>query len=84
MGLVFLTVTTWIVHKGNPTRINKAARRLQLLSAALYSLGHGGNDAQKTMGIIASLIFAAGWIKTFHIPLWVVLSAQAAGPLSPP
>jgi len=78
LGLVFLTVTTWIVHKGNPTRINKAARRLQLLSAALYSLGHGGNDAQKTMGIIASLIFAAGWIKTFHIPLWVVLSAQAA------
>ena len=74
LGVLFITVTTWIVRKGNPTRINKAARRLQLLSAALYSLGHGGNDAQKTMGIIASLIFAAGWIKTFHIPLWVVLS----------
>jgi PiT family inorganic phosphate transporter len=78
LGVVFITVTTWIVHKGNPARINRAARRLQLLSAALYSLGHGGNDAQKTMGIIASLIFAAGWTKTFHIPLWVVLSAHAA------
>ncbi|MGZ5454483.1 MAG: anion permease, partial [Candidatus Aminicenantales bacterium] len=54
------------------------ARRLQLVSAALYSLGHGGNDAQKTMGIIASLIYAAGWTKSFHIPLWVVLSAHAA------
>jgi PiT family inorganic phosphate transporter len=78
LGVAFITMTTWIVHKGNPTRINRAARRLQLLSAALYSLGHGGNDAQKTMGIIASLIYAAGWTKTFHIPLWVVLSAHAA------
>jgi inorganic phosphate transporter, PiT family len=78
LGVVFITVTTWIVHKKNPAKINRAARRLQLLSAALYSLGHGGNDAQKTMGIIASLIFAAGWTKTFYIPLWVVLSAQAA------
>lgn len=78
LGVLFITATTWIVRNGNPTRINKGARRLQLLSAALYSLGHGGNDAQKTMGIIASLIYAAGWTKTFHIPLWVVLSAHAA------
>ena len=78
LGLVFISATSWIVRKKSPARINKAARRLQLLSAALYSLGHGGNDAQKTMGIIATLIFAAGWTKTFHIPLWVVLSAQAA------
>lgn len=78
LGVLFITATTWIVRNGNPTRINKEARRLQLLSAALYSLGHGGNDAQKTMGIIASLIYAAGWTKTFHIPLWVVLSAHAA------
>jgi len=78
LGVLFITATTWIVHKKNPARINKGARRLQLLSAALYSLGHGGNDAQKTMGIIASLIYAAGWTKTFHIPLWIVLSAHAA------
>ncbi|MGE5741189.1 MAG: anion permease [Candidatus Aminicenantes bacterium RBG_16_66_30] len=75
LGVLFITATTWIVRKGNPTRINKAARRLQLLSAALYSLGHGGNDAQKTMGIIASLIYGAAWTK---VPLWIVLSAHAA------
>ncbi|HSA95958.1 MAG TPA: inorganic phosphate transporter [Acidobacteriota bacterium] len=78
LGVLFITATTWLVHRKNPARINRAARHLQLFSAALYSLGHGGNDAQKTMGIIASLIFAAGWTKTFHIPLWVVLSAQGA------
>jgi inorganic phosphate transporter, PiT family len=78
LGVLFITATTWVVHKRNPARINRAARHLQLVSAALYSLGHGGNDAQKTMGIIASLIFAAGWTKSFYIPLWVVLSAQAA------
>ena len=78
LGVLFIWIATWAVYKKAPSRINKAARRLQLLSAALYSLGHGGNDAQKTMGIIASLIFAAGWTKTFHIPLWVVLSAHAA------
>ena len=61
-----------------PGRVDRIFRRLQLVSAALYSLGHGGNDAQKTMGIIASLIYAAGWTKTFHIPLWIVLSAHAA------
>ena len=51
---------------------------MQLVSAALYSLGHGGNDAQKTMGIIASLIFTSGHMKEFHIPLWIVLSAHSA------
>jgi len=78
LGVLFISVATWVVRNGHPARINKEARRLQLLSAALYSLGHGGNDAQKTMGIIASLIYAAGWTKSFHIPLWVVLSAHAA------
>jgi PiT family inorganic phosphate transporter len=51
---------------------------VQLFSAALYSLGHGGNDAQKTMGIITSLLFAGGLIHEFKVPLWVVLSAHAA------
>jgi PiT family inorganic phosphate transporter len=80
LGVLFITITTWIVHKGNPTRINKWARRLQLLSAALYSLGHGGNDAQKTMGIIAALIAvsSANPDKAFQIPLWIVLSCHAA------
>jgi len=78
LGWVFIIITTWIVHKEQPAVIDKWARRLQLFSAALYSLGHGGNDAQKTMGIISSLLFSVGIIKTFHIPLWVVLSAHAA------
>jgi PiT family inorganic phosphate transporter len=78
LGVLFITATTWIVRDKHPAKINKAARRLQLLSAALYSLGHGGNDAQKTMGLIAGLIYSAGWTKTFHIPLWVVLCAYSA------
>jgi PiT family inorganic phosphate transporter len=73
-----MTSVTWLFRRWSPFRLDRLFRRLQLLSAGFYSLGHGGNDAQKTMGIIASLIYAAGWIKTFHIPLWVVLSAHAA------
>lgn len=78
LGFIFIIITTWIVHKEHPTLIDKWSRRLQLVSAALYSLGHGGNDAQKTMGIITTLLFSAGLLKSFHVPLWVVLSAHAA------
>ncbi|MGB9004970.1 MAG: inorganic phosphate transporter [Candidatus Aminicenantales bacterium] len=78
LGILFIWVTVRLVHKQHPARINKLFRRLQLISACLYSLGHGGNDAKKTMGIIASLIFSAGWVKNFHISLWIVLSAHAA------
>ncbi|MEO6238207.1 MAG: inorganic phosphate transporter, partial [Vicinamibacterales bacterium] len=59
-------------------RVDRWFRKLQLLSAAAYSLGHGGNDAQKTMGIIAGVLFAGGYISTFKIDLWVVLMAHAA------
>jgi PiT family inorganic phosphate transporter len=58
--------------------VDRLFRRLQLVSAALYSLGHGTNDAQKTMGIIAGLLFASGYLKTFYIPYWVILMAHAA------
>ena len=78
LGILFIWVTVRLVQHQHPARINKRFRRLQLFSAGLYSLGHGGNDAQKTMGIIASLIYSAGWIKNFHIPLWIVLCAHAA------
>jgi PiT family inorganic phosphate transporter len=78
LGIFFIWVTVRIVHKQHPARINKLFRKLQLISACLYSLGHGGNDAQKTMGIIASLVFSAGWVKDFHVSLWIVLSAHAA------
>lgn len=78
LGNLLMILTTWLVRRQPLRKINLWSRRLQLLSAALYSLGHGGNDAQKTMGIIAGLIFTSGHMKTFHIPLWVVLSAYTA------
>jgi PiT family inorganic phosphate transporter len=78
LGVVMITIMTWLIYKQHPAKINRWSRRLQLVSAALYSLGHGGNDAQKTMGIVAGLMFSVGWFKTFHIPLWIVLSAHAA------
>jgi len=78
LGNLLMVLTTWLMRKKPLRMINLWSRRLQLLSAALYSLGHGGNDAQKTMGIIASLVFTSGHMKTFHIPLWIVLSAHTA------
>ena len=78
LGFVLKIITTWITYKQRPAVLNKWSRIFQLFSAALYSLGHGGNDAQKTMGIIASLLFVGGLIHEFRIPLWVVLSAHAA------
>jgi len=78
LGLILIVVISRLVQRQQPTAINTWSRRLQLLSAAAYSLGHGGNDAQKTMGIIASLVYAAGWMKEFQIPLWIVLSAHGA------
>lgn len=77
LGYILLKTITWIVYKRTPATITKWSKRLQLLSAALYSLGHGGNDAQKTMGIITSLLFSAGIISVFEVPLWVALSANA-------
>ncbi|HYM60856.1 MAG TPA: inorganic phosphate transporter [Thermoanaerobaculia bacterium] len=70
--------TFWIFRKTTPRRVDRLFRRLQLLSAAAYSLGHGTNDAQKTMGIIASVLFTAGYLKAFTIPIWVVLAAHSA------
>jgi phosphate/sulfate permease len=62
-----------------PYAVDRVFRILQFGSASLYSLGHGGNDAQKTMGIIAGLLFAGGHLgPQFYVPLWVVLSCQAA------
>ena len=78
LGNILMIATTWLVHKRPLRVINLWSRRMQLVSAALYSLGHGGNDAQKTMGIIASLLFTSGHMKEFHIPLWIVLSAHSA------
>ncbi len=80
LAFLFIIITTWILYKrgASPSPVNVWSKRLQLVSAALYSLGHGGNDAQKTMGIITSLLVSAGVLSTFSIPLWVVLSAHGA------
>ena len=78
LGLLLAVAIFWIFRSWTPLRVDKIFRRLQLVSAALYSLGHGGNDAQKTMGIIAGVLVTAGYLKEFSIPLWVVLAAHAA------
>ncbi|MBZ5672484.1 MAG: inorganic phosphate transporter [Acidobacteriia bacterium] len=68
----------WIFRHAAPFQVDKHFRKLQLLSAAAYSFGHGTNDAQKTMGIIASVLYTAGILERFFIPFWVVLMAHAA------
>ena len=78
LGYFLKVLTSWLIRKQSLASVNKWSRVLQLFSAAAYSLGHGGNDAQKTMGIITSLLVTGGIISVFKIPLWVVLAAQAA------
>ena len=82
IGLVFgfglMVAILWLFRWTPPSRVDRWFRRLQLVSAAFFSLNHGANDAQKTMGIIAGVLFAAGYIKTFYIPFSVVLLAHAA------
>jgi PiT family inorganic phosphate transporter len=79
LGFWLMTAVYWIFRRFTPARIDAWFRRGQLVSAALYSLGHGGNDAQKTMGIIAVLLFATGHLgDQFYVPLWVVLACHAA------
>src|SRR6202007_3245659 len=74
-----MLATLWIFRRSIPGRVDRLFRRLQLLSAASYSLGHGTNDAQKTMGIIAILLFSSGYLgPEFYVPLWVILAAHAA------
>ncbi len=80
LAYMFIIIASWVLYKSKatPTPVNLWSKRMQLVSAALYSLGHGGNDAQKTMGIITSLLVSAGVLSTFKIPLWVVLAAHGA------
>jgi PiT family inorganic phosphate transporter len=80
MGLFLRIVANWIIYiaRQTPGQVDRWSRVLQLVSAAAYSLGHGSNDAQKTMGITTSLLFTGGLIPEFRIPLWVILTAHAA------
>ena len=79
LGLAFGIMVYRLFRRSAPMQVDHLFRKGQLISAALYSLGHGGNDAQKTMGIIASLLFSAGVLgATFHVPFWVVITCHAA------
>jgi PiT family inorganic phosphate transporter len=79
LALVLVLIVSWTFVRATPFAVDRRFRILQFVSAALYSLGHGGNDAQKTMGIIAVLLYSQGLLgPTFHVPLWVVLSCQTA------
>jgi PiT family inorganic phosphate transporter len=79
LGIVLGTAVYWTCRNTSPGKVDHLFRKGQLLSAALYSLGHGGNDAQKTMGIITSLLFSVGLLTgEFHVPLYVVLLCHAA------
>jgi PiT family inorganic phosphate transporter len=78
-ALLLMLLVSWIFLRYTPFGVDHFFRRAQLVSASLYALGHGGNDAQKTMGIIAVLLYSQGMLHgEFHIPFWVVLSCQAA------
>lgn len=79
LGLFLGVLVYWIFRKSVPVKVDHIFRKGQLFSAALYSMGHGGNDAQKTMGVIASLLFSAGLLgKKFYIPTWVVVACYSA------
>jgi inorganic phosphate transporter, PiT family len=79
LALALVLAVAWIFVRQTPFAVDRTFRSWQFVSASLYSLGHGGNDAQKTMGIIAALLYSQGLLgETFYVPLWVVLSCHAA------
>src|ERR1700730_14620170 len=79
LALALMLAVSWTFVRSTPLADDNTFRVLQFVSASLYSLGHGGNDAQKTMGIIAVLLYSQGGLGgEFHVPLWVILTCQAA------
>lgn len=79
LALMLVLAVSWTFVKRTPFAVDKTFRHLQFVSASLYSLGHGGNDAQKTMGIIAVLLYSQGYLGgEFHVPFWVVIACQSA------
>src|SRR5215210_5588367 len=79
LALLLVLITSWLARGFSPFAVDRSFRVLQFASASLYSLGHGGNDAQKTMGIIAVLLFSQGHLgNQFYVPVWVVITCQAA------
>jgi PiT family inorganic phosphate transporter len=78
LGYLGMIATMWIFKKASPRKVDSIFRNLQLVSSAIFSLGHGSNDAQKTMGIIAILLFSTGnMLGDFHVPMWVIISCYA-------
>ena len=77
-GLTLMTLIYRVLYHAPPGAVNHWFRRFQLLSAGAFSLSHGTNDAQKTMGIVSGLLFTGGYIQTFYVPIWVILAAHAA------
>ena len=76
---IFLTIfTSWLVRRQRPLKVDRWFRRLQLLSAALFSLGHGTNDSQKGMGIITTALVAGGLLRSFAVPYWVIICCHLA------
>lgn len=79
LALILMIIVLWVFEKSSPYPTERRFNKLQFISSSLYSLGHGGNDAQKTMGIIAVLLYANGYMQgDFHVPFWVVVSCQVA------
>ena len=79
LALLLVLIVSWTFVRSTPLTVDSTFRTLQFVSASLYSLGHGGNDAQKTMGIIAVLLYSQGLLGgEFHVPFWVVIACQAA------
>jgi PiT family inorganic phosphate transporter len=78
IGFVLMAAVMWIFHNRGGANVNRGFRRMQLVSAAAYSLGHGTNDAQKTMGVITGLLVTSGVLATFEVPYWVIISSHMA------
>ena len=78
IGFVLMVTLMWIFYRRSSTRVNNLFRKLQLVSAAVYSLGHGANDAQKTMGVITTLLVTTGFLKVFEVPWWVIISCYGS------
>jgi inorganic phosphate transporter, PiT family len=74
LGMLLMLLVSWLFVRANPAFADSLFRKLQLISAALYSLGHGSNDAQKTAGIISVLLFSHGMYDKFTVPAWVIIS----------
>ncbi|MEP7245534.1 MAG: inorganic phosphate transporter, partial [Gammaproteobacteria bacterium] len=82
LGALIMVSVSWVFFRSSPHRVDRFFRRAQLLSSALYSLGHGSNDAQKTMGIIWLVLISAGITTSEHIPFWVIASWYSARALA--